>query len=549
MTTLRRLVTAATVGLVLAAAVVLLVPREPALTSQNPGRDTAAVAAADRFLDTYADQDGRVVRRDQGGDTVSEGQAYGMLLAVAVGDEQRFGAIWAWTQDNMRRDDGLLSWQWRDGALVDAESAADADLDAARALVLAGDRFDDDALAADGRAMAQAVLDHETVQTPLGLVLTAGTWAASAPWAVNPSYFSPVAATQLAQATGDPRWVQLAAGGTAVTEALLDQQPLPPDWAQVTDSGEVRATPGPDGQGPRFSLDAARTLVRTAESCAAVHRTVASTSGAELDAPTDELRGVYDLAGSPQVDWRHPLVLTAAAAAAAAQDRPEELADRLDAAEQLDAEVPGYYGSAWVALGRVMLQTQLLGSCGTAATSDAPTGIAASVPTLSGPTLSGPQPIPQRAEVSPDRVRIPAIGVDTSDLEDLARDTGTGELLPPVDFARAGWYVDGPVPGDAGPSVIAGHVDDRSGPKVFYRLRELVSGDEVQVTRSDGREVTFRVDGVEQYPKGEFPTAAVYGPQPGSSLRLITCGGVFDDAERSYRDNIVVYASEVTPPG
>jgi len=87
---------------------------------------------------------------------------------------------------------------------------------------------------------------------------------------------------------------------------------------------------------------------------------------------------------------------------------------------------------------------------------------------------------------------------------------------------------------------------------VFFRLRELRAGDPVVITRSDGKDVTFQVNAVEQYPKGAFPSNAVYGPAPGSSLRLITCGGTFDAAARSYRDNIVVYASEVavapTPP-
>jgi hypothetical protein len=166
--------------------------------------------------------------------------------------------------------------------------------------------------------------------------------------------------------------------------------------------------------------------------------------------------------------------------------------------------------------------------------------------------LSGPQPIPGKAAVIPIRVAIPAIGVRQSTLEVLTRDPGTGELRPPVDFTKVGYYREGPVPGDPGPAVLAGHVDDTTGPKVFFRLRELKAGDQVLVTRSDGRDVLFHVDAVEQYPKGAFPTNAVYGPAPGSSLRLITCGGTFDAAARSYRDNIVVYASKVaeapTPP-
>ncbi len=168
--------------------------------------------------------------------------------------------------------------------------------------------------------------------------------------------------------------------------------------------------------------------------------------------------------------------------------------------------------------------------------------------TSPGEELVGPQPIPASATITPTHVVIPAIGVDQTNLEQLTRNPGTGELNAPVDFDKAGYYVNGATPGDPGPAVIAGHVDDTRGPKVFYRLRELKTGDPVTVTRSDGAVVTFRVDAVEQYPKGAFPTDAVYGPAPGSSLRLITCGGVYDPAARSYRDNIVVYASEVPPP-
>jgi len=180
------------------------------------------------------------------------------------------------------------------------------------------------------------------------------------------------------------------------------------------------------------------------------------------------------------------------------------------------------------------------------------TAVHTSTAAPTSPPLSGPQPIPPKAAVTPTRVVIPSIGVRQSTLEPLTRDPGTGELRPPVDFTKVGYYREGPVPGDPGPAVLAGHVDDTTGPKVFFRLRELRAGDPVVITRSDGKEVTFQVNAVEQYPKGAFPTNAVYGPAPGSSLRLITCGGTFDAAARSYRDNIVVYASEVaaapTPP-
>ena len=106
-----------------------------------PNPQARAIAASKRFLKLYVNSDGRVVRRDQGGDTVGEGQAYGMLMAAAIGDKKRFNLIWDWTQKNLVRPDGLISFLWKNGHILDPQAASDADLDASRALLLAGCRF------------------------------------------------------------------------------------------------------------------------------------------------------------------------------------------------------------------------------------------------------------------------------------------------------------------------------------------------------------------------------------------------------------------------
>jgi len=142
--------------------------------------------------------------------------------------------------------------------------------------------------------------------------------------------------------------------------------------------------------------------------------------------------------------------------------------------------------------------------------------------------------------IAPSRVVIPAIGVD-ADVIELGLEAN-GEMEVPTDYAQTGWFRHGPRPGRVGPAVIAGHVDDRSGPAVFYRLRELSPGDEIQVHGDDGEVVTFTVRELEQHPKNDFPTERVYAGTPGSELRLVTCGGEFDGAERSYRDNVIVWA-------
>jgi LPXTG-site transpeptidase (sortase) family protein len=140
----------------------------------------------------------------------------------------------------------------------------------------------------------------------------------------------------------------------------------------------------------------------------------------------------------------------------------------------------------------------------------------------------------------PVRLEIPAIDVSTP-LVKLGR-LADGSLQVPKDWDTAGWYDKGPRPGQPGPAVILGHVDSTGGPAVFYQLRALRPGDTVRVGLADGRILVFRVQRVQRYPKDEFPTEAVYFPTLNRELRLITCGGEFDYAARSYRDNIVVYA-------
>lgn len=144
----------------------------------------------------------------------------------------------------------------------------------------------------------------------------------------------------------------------------------------------------------------------------------------------------------------------------------------------------------------------------------------------------------------PARLQIPAIGVSTP-LVRLGR-LPDGSIEVPPAWNTAGWYDQGPRPGQPGPAVILGHVDSKTGPAVFYRLRDLRPGDVVRVGLTNGRTLIFRVQRTERYPKDKFPTEAVYFPTLDRELRLITCGGDFDYAKGSYVDNIVVYATLVT---
>jgi len=141
----------------------------------------------------------------------------------------------------------------------------------------------------------------------------------------------------------------------------------------------------------------------------------------------------------------------------------------------------------------------------------------------------------------PVRIEIPTIGV-SSTLVDLGLDAeGVMETPEPVD--KAGWFTPSPPPGVPGATVIAGHVTWNQQPSVFFELGDLRRGDRVRVERADGVATTFRVTRIGSFPKESFPTEAVY-TQPGrAELRLITCGGEYDEASNRYLDNVIVWAT------
>jgi Sortase domain len=162
------------------------------------------------------------------------------------------------------------------------------------------------------------------------------------------------------------------------------------------------------------------------------------------------------------------------------------------------------------------------------------------LPVPIGPVAALPRSQSEGKVPRPVTLIIPSIGVQTN-LIDLGV-TATGALQVPPSTAVAGWYTRSPRPGAIGPAVIAGHIDSHTGPGVFFYLPQLRPGDRVYVRRAGGTLALFRVTAVQSYAKDHFPTLAVYGPTPDAELRLITCGGTFDPALKSYLSNIVVYA-------
>ena len=216
--------------------------------------------------------------------------------------------------------------------------------------------------------------------------------------------------------------------------------------------------------------------------------------------------------------------------------------------------VVGWVPAVWRAHARLLSAAML--SAGLLAVGAGTVGLvvahASAGPSVRMPARPAPVPVPTGRTIAPASLSavapvprpvwltIPSIGVKAPIVNlGLNKD---GTLQVPSTTTVAGWYINSPRPGATGSSVIAGHVDSRSGPGVFFWLRNMRPGQRIYVRRADGTLAVFTVTAIRKYAKSQFPTAMVYGPVPDAELRLITCGGTFDYARHSYLSNVVVYA-------
>lgn len=238
----------------------------------RPGSmEAALLAGSDRYIDARFAQDGAYLEAD--GRVTSEAQSYAMLRAVWSDDRTQFEEAWDWTRRNLLQENGLLAWNWQDGRVVDANSAADADTDTALALLMAGRRWDDPELIDAGRRMVQAIWRNEVVTVNGRPYVTAGTWAADGPVvALNPSYFAPYAYRIFQQVDPSHNWLAVVATGYEMLFNIADapfgsgeSAGLPTNWVGLSRTDGAYVPLWLDGQDRTYyGFDAARTYWRVA---------------------------------------------------------------------------------------------------------------------------------------------------------------------------------------------------------------------------------------------------------------------------------------------
>lgn len=149
----------------------------------------------------------------------------------------------------------------------------------------------------------------------------------------------------------------------------------------------------------------------------------------------------------------------------------------------------------------------------------------------------------QRVGIEPTVIEIPSLNVKAT-IEEVGR-LDNGQMGVPKDPNQAGWFSPGTKPGGRGSAVIAGHVDSKTGPAVFYELDKMKIGDEVFIHGKDGQIARFAVVKKVTYPRTDAPVDEIFGFMYGSGLNLITCTGSWDRKAKTHDDRLVVYTELV----
>ncbi|CAM5710319.1 Secreted protein OS=Streptomyces glaucescens OX=1907 GN=SGLAU_12915 PE=4 SV=1 [Streptomyces glaucescens] len=147
-------------------------------------------------------------------------------------------------------------------------------------------------------------------------------------------------------------------------------------------------------------------------------------------------------------------------------------------------------------------------------------------------------------EALPQRLDIPGLGIQAPVVARGLDSRGAVDPPPYDQPGVVGWYAAGAAPGAAGTALLVGHVDTETRPAVFYKLSALRAGQTIRVVRDDGKVAEFTVDDIQVLTRDRFDARQAYGPrhEGRAELRLITCGGSFDRASRSYTANVIVSA-------
>ncbi|KAA3511541.1 glycosyl hydrolase family 8 [Agrobacterium rosae] len=195
------------------------------------------------YKTAFLDPTGRIIDTGNNNISHSEGQGYGMWLAVLADSPADFELIWSFTRTELLvRDDGLAAWKWDPQAnphISDINNATDGDILIAYALALAAKQWSKPDYADAARSIAKTVIEKAVVVRAGRTLLLPGTVGfgekdrPDGP-VVNPSYFIFEAFPVLNELAPSPLWGALTRDGLAqISSYAFGPKKLPADWVSV----------------------------------------------------------------------------------------------------------------------------------------------------------------------------------------------------------------------------------------------------------------------------------------------------------------------------
>ena len=228
--------------------VLLLLGALPAMAHAQETNGTIQESEWVAYKERFVAENGRVIDDANGRISHSEGQGYGLLLALLANDRADFARIWTFTNTRLLlRDDGLAVWKWDPDAephVSDPNNASDGDLLIAYALARAGTQWNDARFTDAARQIATALADEAIFEQNDRLMLRPGVVGFGADDrpdgpVVNLSYWVFEAFPVLAELVPAVDWPALGRGGLDLArEAGFGARKLPSDWISIADEAQ-----------------------------------------------------------------------------------------------------------------------------------------------------------------------------------------------------------------------------------------------------------------------------------------------------------------------
>jgi len=124
--------------------------------------------------------------------------------------------------------------------------------------------------------------------------------------------------------------------------------------------------------------------------------------------------------------------------------------------------------------------------------------------------------------------------------------TKDGAVGTPTNVYDTAWYNGSAKPGQAGASLIDGHVSSWTTHGIFYGLYNLQPGDNFSIELGNGSQLNYRVVKSATYSADSVDMAAVLSPIDPSApgLNLITCSGTVLPGTSEFNKRIVIFATQ-----